>query len=264
MELLREGKLKFEKEVPITVTWHDPCHIGRHGGIYEQPREVLEAIPGLKLVEMEHNREEGPLLRQRAHPHRRHLSHLGQHRGEAPGRGARRGRADVLASTCPCCEFQMRVWAESSGDGMPVRDFASIVGEALGETLEDPTPQVMESWAVFDKMIQMMTPDGMAGFMEEFMETLPGGKGALKMMRLLPDPLVAGMSWGMDKVMPKLAPTVLPPMLSWMLPRMLPLMEKRMPEMSDSMRALMPEMMPDVMMKVMPPLMGPMMKELLA
>lgn len=43
----------------MKVTWHDPCHIGRHGGIYEESREVLEAIPGLELKEMEHNRKDG-------------------------------------------------------------------------------------------------------------------------------------------------------------------------------------------------------------
>jgi Fe-S oxidoreductase/FAD/FMN-containing dehydrogenase len=262
VELLHEGKLKFEKEVPLTVTWHDPCHIGRHGGIYEQPREVLAAIPGLTLVEMEHNREDGLCcgsvltLIGDTYPTSGNIAEKRLAEARAAG-------ADVLASTCPCCEFQLRVWSEGASDGMPVRDFASIVGEALGETLEDPTPQVMQSWAVFDKMIKMMSPAGMADFMEEFMGTLPGGGIALKAMRLLPRPLVDGMAWGVGKVMPKMAPAVLPPMLRWMLPRMFPIMEKRMPEMSDSMRALMPEMMPDVMMKVMPPLMGPMMQELL-
>lgn len=51
--LVEEGKIKFTKEVPMSVTWHDPCHIGRHGGIYEEPRDILKAIPGIHLVEME-------------------------------------------------------------------------------------------------------------------------------------------------------------------------------------------------------------------
>jgi len=52
-ELVREDKIKFTKKVPLTVTWHDPCHIGRHCGIYEEPRDILRAIPGIKLLEME-------------------------------------------------------------------------------------------------------------------------------------------------------------------------------------------------------------------
>ncbi len=39
------------------VTWHDSCHIGRACGVYEPPRELIKAIPGVEFVEMEHNRE---------------------------------------------------------------------------------------------------------------------------------------------------------------------------------------------------------------
>jgi Fe-S oxidoreductase len=83
-KLLKEGKLRFTKEVPLIATWHDPCHLGRMGepyvpwegkrgryglyepprelnrgtfGIYESPREVLKNIPGIELVEMDRNRE---------------------------------------------------------------------------------------------------------------------------------------------------------------------------------------------------------------
>jgi len=57
--LVKEGKIKFTKKVPLTVTWHDPCHIGRHCGIYEEPRDILRAIPGIRLLEMERIKDQG-------------------------------------------------------------------------------------------------------------------------------------------------------------------------------------------------------------
>lgn len=55
-QLLDEGKIKFTSEYNKTVTYHDPCHLGRHMGIYEIPREIYRKIPGLNLVEMKRNR----------------------------------------------------------------------------------------------------------------------------------------------------------------------------------------------------------------
>lgn len=53
-EAIDQGKLRFEP-LKITVTYHDPCHLGRGSKIFEEPRKVLENIPSLKLVEMNHH-----------------------------------------------------------------------------------------------------------------------------------------------------------------------------------------------------------------
>ncbi|MFW9999977.1 MAG: (Fe-S)-binding protein [Candidatus Hodarchaeota archaeon] len=55
-QLIDDNKLKFKSEYSKTVTYHDPCHLGRHMGIYEIPRDIYKKIPGLKLVEMKRNR----------------------------------------------------------------------------------------------------------------------------------------------------------------------------------------------------------------
>jgi heterodisulfide reductase subunit D len=55
-QLLDEGKMKFNSEYNKKVTYHDPCHLGRHMRIYEIPREIYKQIPGLTLVEMKRNR----------------------------------------------------------------------------------------------------------------------------------------------------------------------------------------------------------------
>lgn len=61
-KLIKEGKIKFRKSIPMTVTYHDPCHLGRRDhvyvpgepikGIYDAPRDIIKSIPGIELVEM--------------------------------------------------------------------------------------------------------------------------------------------------------------------------------------------------------------------
>jgi len=55
--LIAEGRLKPVQSVDRLVTYHDPCYLGRHNGIYEAPRRVLQGIPGLTLVEMSNHKE---------------------------------------------------------------------------------------------------------------------------------------------------------------------------------------------------------------
>jgi Fe-S oxidoreductase len=56
--LIDEGRLELSKEFEKKVTYHDPCYLGRHNGIYDEPREILKKVPGLELSEMPDSRED--------------------------------------------------------------------------------------------------------------------------------------------------------------------------------------------------------------
>ncbi len=257
--LVREGKLKF-KQVPKDggrVTYHDPCHIGRHGGIYDEPREVLKAIPGVELVEMEHNRENGlccgSVLSRVGRPPA--ADAIGAYRMQE----AEDVKASAVLTTCPCCEVQLRVGARFKKSPVRVLDFTDVVVEALGYEVKDPTHTVLDAWDVFGAAIDMMTVNGMTDMMTrmmpEIMAAMPGAmKGMMGMMTAMPAPVRHPMLSMMQKMIPMLMPRLLPSMMPALMPRAIELMKEAIPNMPPAMEAMLPEMLSEVMAAIMPPM----------
>ena len=132
-ELIKEKKLKFTSELPMKVTYHDPCHLGRHlgeDGIYEPPRDVLKSLPGIELVEMERNRENawccgaGAGVSQ-ANPELA-LWTANERLKEAKATGA-----TALVTSCSWCERNFRDAAKEYGEDMEIYDIAELAYRAL-------------------------------------------------------------------------------------------------------------------------------------
>ncbi len=130
--LIKEGRLKFTKELNKKVTYHDSCCLGRYAGIYDEPRQILESIPGLELVEMVDYRENslccggcaGGLWMETKKGER--LSDLRIEQATETG-------ASVLAISCPYCmlNFEDSVLTANQGDIIEIRDVAQLVEEAI-------------------------------------------------------------------------------------------------------------------------------------
>jgi heterodisulfide reductase subunit D len=120
------------KAFPYTVTYHDPCDLGRKGGLYEPPRRVLQAIPRLEMVEMGSNRAEafccgGGGNLESIDPA---LSALIADERLAQARAV---GAEVMASACQQCERTLMMAARRARARIRVMDVAQVVLEAMEE-----------------------------------------------------------------------------------------------------------------------------------
>ncbi len=255
-ERIESGDLKFSHEVPMKITWHDSCHMGRAGGsegIYEPPRQLLQALPGVEFVEMEHNREHahccGGVLSLLENPGTAKI--IGDVRmQEAVDTGA-----EAVIASCPCCEVQLRVTAQKTNNELPIIDLAHLAAEGLGIKLSDPTDYAMEMWATFEAMIYLMKPEPMADLMVELfppmVDAMPLGMGG--MMRAIGKlgPVGGVMLKAMKPMFPILFPLLMPAMMPKVMPDMLAAVEKRVP-MPQHMKEQMPDLMPAAMDNLMP------------
>jgi Fe-S oxidoreductase len=57
--LVAEGRIRLVNANPMSLSFHDPCYLGRHNGVYDAPRELLNAIPGIAFKELPKSRENG-------------------------------------------------------------------------------------------------------------------------------------------------------------------------------------------------------------
>lgn len=166
-ELLQNKRIKLSKVMNEKLTFHDPCYLGRHNGVYEAPREVLKAIPGLQVVEMQRSKREsfccgagGARMWMEEHEgtrinHNRanevaltmahaadpsvpfpsatdhkHPGQVGQYTGQAPD--------STVAVACPFCHTMIRDGlADTQRENIKVRDVAELVAESL-ETKAPP------------------------------------------------------------------------------------------------------------------------------
>jgi heterodisulfide reductase subunit D len=128
--LAQQGRLPFKREVEKTVTYHDPCHIGRYSRIFDAPRAVLGAIPGVKFREMERIREWSLCCGagggcKTAYPDYAQWAAM-KRIDEATDTGA-----EIIVSACPFCENNLGDAALAGNYALEVMDLMALVNMAL-------------------------------------------------------------------------------------------------------------------------------------
>jgi len=131
-QLIREGRLELSNEYKKRITYHDPCYLGRHNGIYDEPREVLNKVPGLELIEMPDSREDslccggggGRVWMETEKGERFSDLRIEQ----AMGVGA-----EVLVTACPYCitMFEDSRLTMDVAEKMEIKDITEIIGETV-------------------------------------------------------------------------------------------------------------------------------------
>lgn len=132
-ELVDDSKLDFTNPLDLTVTFHDGCDAGRNAGFYEQPRKVLESLPGVTIEELPHNKSNcfccgsGGVLRAIDADFALKINDL-------KVQDIEQTNADIVAASCPSCVDFMQDQLPQTGSSKTVKDLAVLVAQALGVT----------------------------------------------------------------------------------------------------------------------------------
>ncbi len=127
--LMKDGRLQPTTEVNEVLTYHDPCYLGRHNGVYDEPRDVLERIPGLTSREMPRHRERGFCCG--AGGSRMWMEErLGKRVNMERTEEAISTGANTMGVACPYCLIMLDDGAKAKGEAIKVVDVANVVVEA--------------------------------------------------------------------------------------------------------------------------------------
>lgn len=130
--LIDQGNLTFTRELNKKVVYHDPCYLGRHNGIYDEPRRVLQSIPGLEVID-EIDARENSLCCGGGGARIWMETTKGERFSDILVEQAIDLGADILATACPYCilNFKDSVLTMDKGDVLEIKDITEIVQEVM-------------------------------------------------------------------------------------------------------------------------------------
>ncbi len=128
--LIADGRLRPTTSVDQAITYHDPCYLGRHNGVYEEPRRVLQRIPGVRTTEMPRHRERSFCCG--AGGSRMWLEeHLGKRINVERTEEAISTGAGTVGVACPFCLIMLDDGAKVKGERIQVFDVAQVLARSM-------------------------------------------------------------------------------------------------------------------------------------
>jgi Fe-S oxidoreductase/nitrate reductase gamma subunit len=129
--LMSEGRLKAGGAVEELIAYHDPCYLGRHNGVYDDPRRVLERIPGVRTTELPRHHERSFCCG--AGGSRMWMEeHIGKRINMERTEEAISTGADTLGVACPYCLIMLDDGAKAKAEVIRVLDVAQVVARSTG------------------------------------------------------------------------------------------------------------------------------------
>lgn len=139
-ELQKAGKLKFEHKSDLKVTYHDSCHTGRWFGHYEEPRELIQSIPGITLKEMELNRENSSCCGLVAVFDDRNTV---QYTAIKRVKEAEQTEAELLITNCAGCASQFNTCCNAMNTKVKQIGIAELVANAMDLPTENNSDKIL-------------------------------------------------------------------------------------------------------------------------
>jgi Fe-S oxidoreductase len=130
-KLIETGKLTFSKQLDKKVIYHDPCFLGKQNGIYDEPRKVIESVPGVKLLEFDRSRARSVCCE--GGGGRMWVDIPGERLAETRVKDAAEAGAEILAVACPYCLLTFEDAVKTAGlEGeLQIMDVAELLAQAV-------------------------------------------------------------------------------------------------------------------------------------
>jgi Fe-S oxidoreductase len=130
--LQAEGKLAPGQALDKTVAFHDPCYLGRHSGVYDPPRELLNSVPGVRIAELERQKKESLCCAGGGGRIWAEIP-MGERFGELRIQEAVAAGAEVLATSCPYCVNMLTDACKSldKSDVLEIKELAEVLANGL-------------------------------------------------------------------------------------------------------------------------------------